>query len=130
LLKHFRRRGFCLFGIQKSVAAMKMQIVSCPRCGTFLFQDTAECHSCGQVLHHTHPPLRQRGAALDMGAADDVRACSNCGETCRAGLVRCWNCSAFLRPEIEESYRRMLQSGRQEREHVELPILDATSVTE
>ena len=112
---------------------MKMQIVSCPRCGTFLLNDTAECHGCGHVVgHHPHstPQLESRVLPTDSAVQNDMDACPNCGETCRTGLVRCWNCSSFLRPDIEASYRRMQELGRQAIEHVDLQILEASSVTE
>lgn len=113
---------------------MKMQIVSCPHCGTFLFDDTSECHGCGHVIDkQLPPPIKSRPLASSvsgLGGDDEMEICANCGEECRTGLVRCWNCSAFLRPEIEESYRKMRESGRYEVEHVELPIIDASHVTE
>ncbi len=110
---------------------MKMQIVSCPHCGTILFDDTSECHGCGHVLdHQSAPAIKARPLPIKGLGDGDMEACVNCGEMCRTGLVRCWNCSAFLRPEIEASYRKMRESGRYEVEHVELPIIDATHVTE
>lgn len=59
-----------------------------------------------------------------------MEPCSKCGEMCRIGLVRCFNCGTFLRPEIEASFRRMRQSGKYEIERVELPIIDASHVSE
>ena len=46
------------------------------------------------------------------------------------GLVRCWNCSTFLRPEIEASYRQKLGVQRRRVEHIDLPVIEATVVTE
>jgi len=46
------------------------------------------------------------------------------------GLVRCWNCSTFLRPEIEASYRQKLRVQRRRVEHIDLPVIEATVVTE
>ena len=78
------------------------------------------------------PAIKPR-ACLKSSVDDDRETCTNCGEACRTGLVRCWNPQAKvskMRPEIEESYRRMRQSANYEVEHVELPIIDATHVTE
>ena len=110
---------------------MKMQIVTCPRCGTYLFDDTTECHGCGHVLNQsTGVRLKSRMLPTDNAVQDDMQACPSCGETCRTGLVRCWNCSAFLRPDIEESYRKKRETGQYKVERVDLPILEASSVTE
>ena len=113
---------------------MKMQIVSCPHCGTYLLNDTAQCHACGHVIDQRSASqlkqIKSRILPTDGAVSDDMQACPNCGETCRTGLVRCWNCSTFLRPEIEESFRRKQEMGRKQIEHVDLPILEATFVTE
>ena len=43
--------------------------------------------------------------------ADNDRAiedpCPSCGVLVRRGLVRCWNCGSFMRPEIAAAYERM-----------------------
>ncbi|QDU07814.1 hypothetical protein [Gimesia aquarii] len=36
--------------------------------------------------------------------------CPCCGEMVRVGLVRCWNCSAFMREDIAEAYRKMQEN--------------------
>jgi predicted RNA-binding Zn-ribbon protein involved in translation (DUF1610 family) len=36
-------------------------------------------------------------------------ACPDCGEMVREGLVRCWNCGGFLRPEMERKFQKMQQ---------------------
>jgi hypothetical protein len=36
-------------------------------------------------------------------------ACPDCGEMVREGLVRCWNCGGFLRPEMEQKFQKMQQ---------------------
>jgi hypothetical protein len=35
------------------------------------------------------------------------RPCPECGETVRRGLVRCWNCGAFMEKKIEAHYQQM-----------------------
>jgi hypothetical protein len=110
---------------------MRTQIVSCPHCGVVLLDDSSECHECGHVLDKEAAiGLENRKLPSDKTVAAGLEVCANCGETCRTGLVRCWNCSSFLRPEIEASYRRMRQSGRYEIERVELPIIDASHVSQ
>ena len=113
---------------------MKMHIVSCPHCGTYLLHDTAQCHACGHVIdQRSAAPLKQiksRDLPTDEAVADDMQACPSCGETCRKGLVRCWSCSTFLRPDIEESFRRKQELNRSQLEYIDLPVLEATVVTE
>lgn len=110
---------------------MKMQIVSCPRCGTFVLDDTAQCHGCGHILdQESANELKRRALPTDGAVRDDMENCPSCGETCRTGLVRCWNCSTFLRPEIEASYLRMKEQGKYQIEFIDLPVIDSSSVTE
>ena len=113
---------------------MKMQIVSCPKCGTNLLHDTAQCHACGHVIDQRSASqlkqIKSRQLPTDNAVAGDMQDCPSCGETCRMGLVRCWNCSTFLRPEIEASYRQKLGVQRRRVEHIDLPVIEATVVTE
>ena len=51
--------------------------------------------------------------------------CPDCGEGVRRGLVRCWNCGAFMRPDLAARYAEM------SRDHAEvafnpLPEIDGT----
>lgn len=41
----------------------------------------------------------------DHAVASDLAVCRACGETIRNGLVRCSECHAFTRVEIEAAYR-------------------------
>jgi hypothetical protein len=49
----------------------------------------------------------------DQAVARDLAACGACGETIRKGLVRCSECNAFTRPEIEATYRDMVGKRQQ-----------------
>ena len=62
-------------------------------------------------------------AETKVASVTNEQPCGNCGEMVRSGLVRCWNCSAFLRPEIEEAYKVMRQSP-QPVIYSELPEID------
>lgn len=111
---------------------MAIQIINCPECGTFLLEDTAECHSCGHVLNaNLAETTQRRSLPTDQAVDEDMEVCATCGESCRKGLVRCWNCGAFTRPDIEQAYRRRAESSDGESDrNFDLPELDATSVTE
>ena len=111
---------------------MTINIINCPACGTFLLDDTAECHSCGHILNADRATAPERNLLpTDQAVDDDMEVCSNCGESCRKGLVRCWNCGAFTRPEIEAMHRQRVESGSEEVDrNFDLPVLDATSITE
>lgn len=71
-----------------------------------LFDDTVQCPNCQYVLDE------QRYAETATLSASPVgeKPCPQCGEMVRAGLVRCWNCSAFINDEIAEAYREMRES--------------------
>ncbi len=39
--------------------------------------------------------------------------CPDCGEAVREGLVRCWNCGGFLRPDVEETFQKIRSRPQQ-----------------
>jgi hypothetical protein len=43
----------------------------------------------------------------EIAAAASERPCPECGEKVRAGLVRCWNCGAFMKKELAQKYAEM-----------------------
>jgi hypothetical protein len=43
----------------------------------------------------------------DAAAAASEKPCPECGEMVRAGMVRCWNCGAFLKQEIAQKFAEM-----------------------
>ena len=89
---------------------MSISIVSCPKCGTLLLNDTAQCHRCKHVLRPEQAAkFRDVSLPSDAAVQEDLEKCKQCGETYRKGLVRCWSCGAFTRPEIEEAYYRLLR---------------------
>lgn len=89
---------------------MSISIVACPKCGTFLLNDSAQCHRCRHVINEERATqFRDTSLPTDAAIAQDMDRCRQCGETCRKGLVRCWSCGAFTRPEIEAAYYRLLQ---------------------
>lgn len=89
---------------------MSISIVACPKCGTFLLNDTAQCHRCRFVINpELATQFRDTSLPTDAAIQQDMERCRQCGETCRKGLVRCWSCGAFTRPEIEAAYYRLLQ---------------------
>lgn len=40
-------------------------------------------------------------------AKQSLRPCPECGENVRGGMVRCWNCGAFMNPKIQEKFQEM-----------------------
>ncbi|MFQ5731619.1 MAG: hypothetical protein ACE5KM_06675 [Planctomycetaceae bacterium] len=85
---------------------MAVTIRNCPHCHTMLFDDTVQCPACKHILDSG------RHTELTALAASSVseKACPQCGEMVRAGLVRCWNCSSFMRDEMADAYRKMKES--------------------
>lgn len=89
--------------------------------------DTAQCHHCNHVFDSS----RASGSFVlptDHAVAEDLDVCLRCGETFRRGLVRCWNCGSFTRPEIEAVYNQQQESHLR---HGVRPVLtsDDDSVT-
>jgi hypothetical protein len=109
---------------------MAIQIINCPECGTFLLDDTAECHACGHVLNADLAETTKRSSLpTDQAVDDDMDVCPTCGESCRKGLVRCWNCGSFTRPDIEKAYRNKSVTDTVT-DKFDLPELDASSTNE
>jgi hypothetical protein len=40
-------------------------------------------------------------------AKQSLKPCPECGENVRSGMVRCWNCGAFMNPKIQEKYQEI-----------------------
>ncbi len=55
--------------------------------------------------------------------------CPDCGEMVRVNSLRCWNCGAFMNPELEEKYLEM-QSKPQETIYSDLPDGEISSLPE
>lgn len=106
-------------------------IVACPKCGALVLGDAPHCHVCNHVLDKTTESAQLDARAslpTDAAVADDLEVCASCGETYRTGLVRCWNCGAFTRKEIEAAYQRLLSAPRENTpKHVELQELSHTT---
>lgn len=110
---------------------MAIQIINCPACGTFLLDDTAECHACGHILNaNLAATTKRRSLPTDQAVDDDMDVCTTCGESCRKGLVRCWNCGSFTRPDIAAAHKNKSVSENVADRDFDLPELDASSVTE
>ena len=111
---------------------MAIQIINCPSCDTFLLDDTAECPECGHVVHADRAAKTQHQSLPTDAAVDgDMEACPKCGETCRQGLVRCWSCGTFLRPDIEASYLRRKESAPIEMvQTFDMEVIEESLVTE
>ena len=110
---------------------MAIQIINCPACGTFLLEDTAECHACGHILNANRAATtKRRSLPTDQAVDDDMDVCGSCGESVRKGLVRCWNCGAFTRADIEAAFRQKNTHEALADRDFDLPELDASSVTE
>lgn len=92
---------------------MSVSIVTCPECKTLLLSDTMQCPTC----HHVPNPNKAidlSGAKTHsqvMGSSADEIPCPECSEMVRKELVRCWQCGAFLRQEIAETYQRMRENN-------------------
>ncbi len=111
---------------------MAIQIINCPSCDTFLLDDTAECPECGHVVNADRAANTQRRSLpTDAAVDDDMGACPKCGETCRQGLVRCWSCGTFLRPDIEASYLRRKESSQLEpMPTFDMEVIEESTITE
>ena len=76
-----------------------------------LFSDTFICPECHHVLDEERAGLVNR-EDLSKSRSKQI-LCRSCGETNQIGLVRCWNCSSFLREDIQEAYYEMLRGHRE-----------------
>ncbi|MEQ9408888.1 MAG: TIGR03067 domain-containing protein [Fuerstiella sp.] len=87
---------------------MSTSFQSCPKCKSFILSDTFECPECGHVFDETRAEAsRIARDAERMKSLEMYDTCRECGESVRTGLVRCWNCNAFMRQDVEASYRKM-----------------------
>jgi len=87
---------------------MIASILACPKCNTLIMEDTAICPGCHHVLKADHAALKQEVIATSekFDGSKEI-ACRECEAMNRAGLVRCWQCGAFMQEEMERIYQQM-----------------------
>lgn len=86
---------------------MSTTIQSCPGCKSLILADTYECPECGCVLDQKRKDAANERTASELKSATLTERCPHCREEVRIGLVRCWNCSGFMRDDIAKRYHNM-----------------------
>ena len=95
-------------GAAVRLSFMSTEFQSCPRCQSFILSDTFQCPECGHVFDQERAKAHAASqAAGDMKSHEMYDTCRECGESVRTGLVRCWNCNAFMRDDVAARYREM-----------------------
>ena len=87
---------------------MSTSFQSCPGCEAFVLSETKECPQCGHEIE-AKPAVEKEasGEVGDRKFREMFDPCPKCNEMVRYGLVRCWNCNAFMRADVEAKYREM-----------------------
>lgn len=80
---------------------------SCPGCESFILSDTYECPECGYILDEERAQVSETQTQASVEGAEIYDICTECGESVRTGLVRCWNCNAFMREDVAQRYAEM-----------------------
>lgn len=86
---------------------MSTDFRSCPGCDSFILADTFECPECGHVFDEARASANRLSKEEELKNQKMYDTCRQCGESVRSGLVRCWNCNAFMRKDVEARYREM-----------------------
>ena len=87
---------------------------SCPGCTSLILSDTAECPECGHVFDASRAKASSvNREKREMKNQQMYDTCRNCGEQVRSGLVRCFNCNAFMRKDVEARFREMQSTPQQ-----------------
>lgn len=87
---------------------MSTDFRSCPSCKAMVLADTYECPECGHAFDEEKSKQLTRTTAVeDLKSASLEEECRNCGAMVRSGLVRCWNCNAFMRDDIARRYQQI-----------------------
>ena len=103
---------------------MSETFINCPECNTLLMADTGQCPACRHLLDASKLESVDVLPDDNVFSTGAITECRNCSEFNGVGLVRCWSCGTFLRPEIEELYNRMI-AERQQIEYQPLPEINA-----
>ncbi|MDG2128473.1 MAG: hypothetical protein P8K08_10815 [Fuerstiella sp.] len=87
---------------------MSTSFQSCPGCEAFILSDTKECPQCGREIDVKPAVTKETEDAVgDRKFREMFDPCPKCNEMVRYGLVRCWNCNAFMRADVEAKYNEM-----------------------
>lgn len=87
---------------------MSEHFLTCPGCQSLILSDTAVCPECGHTFRADAAPVPQE-ANIEHGATMH-QECPKCGDQVPAGLVRCWTCNAFMREDVAERYKSLVDN--------------------
>ena len=80
---------------------------ACPSCESLILSDTESCPECGHAF-------KQGVVALATARHERVstvhQQCPKCGDEVPAGLVRCWSCNTFMREDVAEEYKKLVDN--------------------
>ncbi|HAD59804.1 MAG TPA: hypothetical protein DCG12_11220 [Planctomycetaceae bacterium] len=86
---------------------MTTEFQSCPGCDSFILSDTYQCPECEYMFDEDRAQASQSQVRSDVKGVEMYDICTECGESVRTGLVRCWNCNAFMREDVAQRYAEM-----------------------
>jgi len=70
--------------------------------------DTYECPDCAYVFDEIKTSkLSSPAERAELKSASLEQECQGCGAMVRVGLVRCWNCNAFMREDVARRYQQI-----------------------
>src|SRR5690606_12532196 len=92
---------------------MSVSLISCPHCNSWVLSGSSTCPYCSESISGQDSVMGSSADLPENPLSDSQEdPCPQCGVKVRRGVVRCWNCQAFMRPEIEQKYQRMQDSPR------------------
>jgi hypothetical protein len=87
---------------------MSTDFRSCPNCKAMVLSDTYECPDCAYVFDEIKSSrLGAFAERPEPKVASLEQECQGCGAMVRVGLVRCWNCNAFMREDVARRYQQI-----------------------
>ena len=80
---------------------------ACPGCESLILSDTESCPECGYAFRDGAVVL---ATPRHERIATPSQQCPRCGDEVPAGLVRCWSCNTFMREDVAEEYRKLVDN--------------------
>jgi RNA polymerase subunit RPABC4/transcription elongation factor Spt4 len=80
---------------------------ACPSCESLILSDTESCPECGHVFKEG---VVAPAIVMHERASTVHQQCPKCDDEVPAGLVRCWSCNTFMREDVAEKYKKLVDN--------------------